>query len=245
MPVTCCLPGTLYFYPMTPAKDIIIAIDGFASCGKSSLAKTLARSLHYRHIDTGAMYRAVTWYFQENAVDWRHQAPRELALDRIVITFQYHQQLNRTYLNGLDVEDAIRSASVNQDVSEVSVFGDVREKVVALQRAMGKEKRIVMEGRDIGTVVFPEAELKIFLTASIEIRTDRRYQELLRKGVLTTRDEVQENLLKRDYIDSHREISPLRKAADAWEIDNSDLTIQDQQKLIVDYIQEQWGMSDA
>ncbi|MCB0601770.1 MAG: (d)CMP kinase [Saprospiraceae bacterium] len=229
---------------MTPAKDIIVAIDGFASCGKSSLAKSLARTLNYRHIDTGAMYRAVTWYFLKNQVDWRHKPDREEALDQIAITFENHHQLNRTLLNGQDVETVIRSAEVNQEVSEVSVFGDVREKVVALQRSMGKGKRIVMEGRDIGTVVFPEAELKIFLTASLEVRTDRRFQELMLKGVMTTRGEVQENLLKRDYIDSHREISPLRKAKDAWEIDNSDLTILDQQALIVDRIRDQWGMTE-
>lgn len=229
---------------MTPAQDIIVAIDGFASCGKSSLAKSLARALNYRHIDTGAMYRAVTWYFLENHVEWRHQAKRVDALDRISITFQNHNQLNHTLLNGVDVETVIRSAAVNQEVSEISVFGDVREKVVALQRVMGKDKRIVMEGRDIGTVVFPDAELKIFLTASLEVRTDRRYQELILKGVLTTREEVQENLLKRDYIDSHREISPLRKAQDAWEIDNSELTILDQQALIVKRIREVWGMAE-
>lgn len=235
----------LYFYPMTPAKDLIIAIDGYASCGKSSLAKALARHLHYRHIDTGAMYRAVTYYFQENRISWRQETSRIAALEHISISFYNNHQFNRTLLNGDDVEEAIRTTQVNQDVSEVSVFADVRDKVVRLQREMGKEKRIVMEGRDIGTVVFPDAELKIFLTASIEVRTERRYQELLRKSILTTRAEVQENLMKRDYIDSNREHSPLRKAKDAWEIDNSDLTIHDQMERIESYIRDHWGMVNS
>lgn len=205
---------------------INIAVDGFASCGKSTLAVQLARALEYKHIDTGAMYRAITLYFIRNEIDFASDSAVREALESIKI----HQKLDRvrhavaTYLNDENVEDIIRDKEVSDLVSEVSVIGPVRTKLVQQQQIMGKEKGIVMDGRDIGTVVFPDAELKLFITASIEIRAKRRYLELLEKGIKRELEEIRDNLIKRDHIDSTREISPLKQADDAIVIDTSELT---------------------
>lgn len=205
---------------------INIAVDGFASCGKSTLAVQLARALEYKHIDTGAMYRAITLFFLRNSVDFNSEAEVLKALDHIHI----HQKLDRvrhavaTYLNDENVEDIIRDKEVSDLVSEISRIGPVRSKLVQQQQLMGEEKGIVMDGRDIGTVVFPDAELKLFITANLEIRAKRRYLELLEKGIKRELEEIRDNLIHRDHIDSTRDISPLKQAVDAIVIDTSELT---------------------
>ena len=219
----------------TKAK-IIITIDGFSSCGKSTLAKALAKKLNYVYIDTGAMYRAVTYYFLTHQTDPDDPSAIEKAMENIEIELKPLPEGTVTYLNGINVEMQIRSMEVSNAVSEISAIPAVREKVVAMQRALGALKGIVMEGRDIGTVVFPEAELKIFLTAKPEIRMIRRYLEVRKKGKNLLQDEVKANLEKRDHIDSTRAHSPLRKADDAIEIDNSYLTVEDQVRIIMDMI---------
>ncbi len=205
-------------------ERITIAIDGHSSCGKSTLAKALAKTLGYVYVDSGAMYRAVTLYFIQNEVDIKDAEAVKLALLDIDITFKNIAGKNTTFLNNTNVEDKIRSMEVSEFVSPVATISIVRTKVVKEQRDLGKEKGIVMDGRDIGTVVFKDAELKIFLTASPDIRTQRRYDELIAKGQKVTMKEVKDNLLRRDHIDSTRADSPLKKAADAIEIDNSNLT---------------------
>ncbi len=205
-------------------ERITIAIDGHSSCGKSTLAKALAKTLGYVYVDSGAMYRAVTLYFIQNEVDIKDAEAVKLALLDIDITFKNIAGKNTTFLNNTNVEDRIRSMEVSEFVSPVATISIVRTKVVKEQRDLGKEKGIVMDGRDIGTVVFKDAELKIFLTASPDIRTQRRYDELIAKGQKVTMKEVKDNLLRRDHIDSTRADSPLKKAADAIEIDNSNLT---------------------
>ena len=215
-------------------KKITIAIDGHSSCGKSTMAKDLARRIGYVYVDTGAMYRAVTYYAlshglydAEGRLDIKEL---EKNLSDIIIHFMPNEETGRpdTYLNGEDIEGLIRGLEVSNKVSEVSAIPFVREALVAQQQRMGKEKGVVMDGRDIGTVVFPDAELKIFVTASAEVRARRRYDELVGKGQPADYDEVYRNVLERDYQDSHREISPLRKADDAIELDNSDMTIAEQ-----------------
>ncbi|KSA11978.1 (d)CMP kinase [Maribacter dokdonensis] len=221
-------------------KKITIAIDGFSSTGKSTLAKQLAKKLQYIYVDTGAMYRAVTLFAMRaglvNAgnVD---EDTLEQKLGDIDLKFVFNSYLGfaEMYLNGENVEKEIRTMPVSKNVSQVAVLEAVRKKLVALQQAMGVDKGIVMDGRDIGTVVFPDAELKIFMTASPEKRAVRRYKELLDRGENVVYEDILENVQKRDYIDSNREISPLRKADDAIEFDNSDLGLEDQFQRIYEH----------
>ena len=213
---------------MSTAK-ITIAVDGFAACGKSTLAKALAKALDYGYVDSGAMYRAATLYFLDHQINLEDAAAIEAALQQINIHFELVDGVNHTFLNGVDVENAIRTLRVSQQVSPVATISAVRRKMVALQQALGAEGGIAMDGRDIGTVVFKDAELKLFLTASIEERTQRRLREWADKGITDiTSEEVAENLSSRDHIDSTREDSPLRQADDAIEIDNSLLTPEEQ-----------------
>ncbi|WP_412560711.1 (d)CMP kinase [Winogradskyella sp. MIT101101] len=214
-------------------NKIVIAIDGFSSTGKSTVARQLAKELNYIYVDTGAMYRAVTYFALKNDLigeGFFHSEKLIERLDDINITFKFNEDLGfaEVYLNGENIEKDIRTLEVSQYVSPVSTISEVRQKLVEQQQLMGKGKGIVMDGRDIGTVVFPDAELKIFMTASAETRAKRRYKELLERGHNLSYDEVLENVTTRDYIDSTREDSPLMKAEDAIEIDNSDLTIEAQ-----------------
>jgi cytidylate kinase len=220
-------------------KKIRIAIDGFSSCGKSTMAKDLARSIGYTYIDSGAMYRAVTLYSMENGIfegDTIDTQRLRDELGNIHISFQNNPDTGQpeTFLNGVNVENKIRSMEVSAKVSPISTLDFVRQAMVAQQQAMGQGEGIVMDGRDIGTTVFPNAELKIFLTASPEIRAQRRYNELKAKGTKANYDEVLENVKQRDYIDQHREISPLRKADDAILLDNSELTVEQQQQWVME-----------
>jgi len=210
---------------------IIIAIDGFSSCGKSTLARALAKRLQYLHVDSGAMYRAVTLYFMRHQVNMEDPQDVQDALEKISIylTFENDQQV--TWLNHENVEKLIREPEVNQLVSPVSTLSTVRKAMVAQQQRMGINKGIVMDGRDIGTVVYPNAELKLFLTADLEVRVERRWLELKEKGVNITREDVKKNLLERDHIDSTRDDSPLRQAEDATVIDNSYLTPKEQLQI--------------
>ncbi len=212
------------------ANKIIVAIDGNSGCGKSSTAKVIAKKLNYTYIDTGAMYRAVTKYFLDNSVNIDDPAAVTQALENIHIRFNKNPKNGKqeTYTNGMLVEDDIRSLRVSQNVSAVSKLPAVRDKMVAEQQAMGMQKGIVMDGRDIGTVVFPDADLKVFMTASIEARAQRRWQELKENGKDTSLEEVKENLEERDRIDSGREHSPLKKAVDAYLLDTSDITFDNQ-----------------
>ena len=202
---------------------IIIAIDGFSSCGKSTLAKHLAKHLHYIYGDSGAMYRAVTLFFLRNNIDWKDTVAVEQALTDIHVDLKKIDGKQCTFLNGENIEDEIRGMAVSNKVSPVSAIHAVREAMVAQQRRMGQQRGIVMDGRDIGTVVFPDAELKIFMTANDEVRAQRRYDELTAKGITTSFDEVLTNLKERDYQDSTRAESPLRRADDALILDNTDL----------------------
>lgn len=209
-------------------KKIIIAIDGYSSTGKSTIAKRLARELGYVYVDTGAMYRAVTLFAMgKGLLDGEEPDRKNLIrkLDTISIRFVPNADLGyaETYLNGTNVEEEIRSMEVSNRVSAIAAIPEVRHKLVEEQRKMGEEKGIVMDGRDIGTVVFPDAELKLFMTASPEIRASRRYKELLGKGKKVTYEAVLKNVIDRDYIDSHRKDSPLMKAPDAIELDNTDM----------------------
>ncbi|HDR52208.1 MAG TPA: (d)CMP kinase [Mariniphaga anaerophila] len=214
-------------------KKIVIAIDGHSSCGKSTLAKSLARELGYIYIDSGAMYRVVTLHALRNGWIVNGQPDREkviAGLKDIKITFDWDEKTekNTTFLNGENVEEEIRQLEVSQNVSPISTIAEVRHEMVKQQRENGKNKGIVMDGRDIGTVVFPDAELKIFLTASPEIRAQRRFLELKEKGQKVEFDEILKNVEERDSIDSGREVSPLRKADDALALDNSYLTREQQ-----------------
>lgn len=220
----------------TIMKRIIIAIDGYSSCGKSTLAKALAKSLHYAYVDTGAMYRAVTLYFLENDVDINDTPSVKKALESIEIHFERTETGNHVYLNGKDVEQEVRTMRISEMVSPVSTISAVRRFLVAQQQKMGTQKGIVMDGRDIGTVVFPNAELKIFLTADKDIRTKRRYDELLSKGQPTDFEAIKYNLLERDTIDSNRADSPLRQADDAILIDNSNLNPTEQLEKVLDMV---------
>lgn len=215
-------------------RKIIIAIDGYSSCGKSTLARALARRLQYLHIDSGAMYRAVTLYFLRHMVDINDPHSVKDALDNISIYLTFEDEVQITWLNHENVELAIRSPEVNQHVSPVSTLSSVRKAMVDQQRRMGEKKGLVMDGRDIGTVVFPGAELKLFLIADLDVRVERRWLELMNKGLNATRAEVKANLLERDYIDSTREDSPLRKADDATVIDTSYLTEKEQLQIALD-----------
>lgn len=215
-------------------RKIIIAIDGYSSCGKSTLARALARRLQYLHIDSGAMYRAVTLYFLRHMVDINDPYSVKDALDKISIYLTFEDDVQITWLNHENVEMAIRSPEVNRHVSPVSTLSSVRKAMVDQQRRMGEKKGLVMDGRDIGTVVFPAAELKLFLIADLDVRVERRWLELMNKGLHATREEVKANLLERDYIDSTREDSPLRKADDAIVIDTSYLTEKEQLQIALD-----------
>lgn len=211
-------------------EKIIITLDGYSSCGKSTLAKQMARALNYIFIDSGAMYRAITLYFIENGIDYLDDAAVKAALTKIHLAFDYNASTGSSdiLLNGRNVENDIREMRISQLVSDVAANQYVREFGVAQQQQMGLQKGIVMDGRDIGTTVFPQAELKIFVTANPSIRVARRYLELSAKNPGITKEEVQANLAMRDEIDSNRTFSPLRKAADAIVLDNSHLTREEQ-----------------
>ena len=208
------------------AKKITIAIDGWSSCGKSTLAKELAKELGYLYVDSGAMYRAITLYFLRNHVDWTDKAEVKKALNEISLQFIYNEnsQQSEMHLNDENVEYVIRDLVVAEKVSDVAAIKEVRKFAVEQQQLMGKKKGIIMDGRDIGTVVFPKAELKIFLTADNAVRVERRFKELFEKNPNITIEEIKANLEMRDYIDSNREESPLRKADDAILLDNTNLT---------------------
>lgn len=222
-------------------RKIIIAIDGYSSTGKSTVAKRLANALGYVYVDTGAMYRAVTLYALDNGFIKDSLDTNALiqSLPNIDLKFVPNQSLGKSemYLNGENVEQKIRNMKVSESVSQVAAVEEVREKLVELQQAMGAEKGIVMDGRDIGTVVFPEAELKIFMTASPETRAHRRYKELLDKGDDVTFERVLKNVSARDYIDSTRTVSPLQRAKDAIKIDNSDMGQEEQFERIYNFAQ--------
>jgi cytidylate kinase len=221
-------------------RKIIITLDGFSSCGKSTLARQLANELNYVFVDSGAMYRAITLYFLRHRIDWNHQEEVLHALKNITLDFQYNANTGKSdmYLNHEDVEVFIREMHVSNNVSAVSTVKEVREFAVAQQQLMGNKKGIVMDGRDIGTTVFPNAELKIFVVADPAIRVERRYKEMYEKNPNISIDEVKNNLESRDYIDSHREVSPLRKAEDAVELDNSNLTREEQLEVVLKWAKE-------
>ena len=220
-------------------KKITIAIDGHSSCGKSTMAKNLAKEIGYIYVDTGAMYRTVTLYamrhdlFDENGEVKQEALKAEMP--HIKVSFRFNQETGRpdAYLNGELVENVIRTIEVSNHVSKIAAVPFVREAMVAQQREMGKEKGVVMDGRDIGTTVFPDAELKVFVTASAEVRAQRRYDELHAKGMPADYADILKNVQERDYIDSHREVSPLRQAPDAVLLDNSNMTIPEQQAWLM------------
>lgn len=214
---------------------IIIAIDGFSSCGKSTLARQLAKELTYRYIDSGAMYRAITLYFLRHHTNWTDDAEVEEALRYITLRFEPNPITGNSemYLNDENVEYVIRDLVIAEKVSEVAAIKQVRAFAVAQQQAMGKSKGVVMDGRDIGTAVFPDAELKIFMTADVSVRVERRFKELYAKNPNITLEEVKDNLEMRDYIDSNRAFSPLRKADDAIIVDNTELTPEEQFSLVL------------
>jgi cytidylate kinase len=221
-------------------KKIIITIDGLSSCGKSTLAKQLAKSLEYIYVDSGAMYRAITLYFLRNHIDWTDKKEVKTALKNITLEFIYNIKSEKSdiYLNGENVEYVIRDLVIAEKVSDVAAIKEVREFAVAQQQQMGKEKGIVMDGRDIGTIVFPNAELKIFMTADNAVRVERRFRELYEKNPNITLDEIKANLEMRDYIDSHREVSPLRQASDALVLDNTNLSEEEQFKKAMKWFKE-------
>lgn len=225
-------------------KKITIAIDGFSSCGKSTMAKMLAKEVGYIYVDTGAMYRAVTLFAMRNGMiapngDVNRDALKA-KMDTLHVEFKLNPQTGKaeTYLNGENVEHEIRGMEVSAHVSAIAAIDFVRTALVAQQQRMGHDKGIVMDGRDIGTVVFPDAELKVFVTASAEVRAQRRFDELVGKGMKANYDEILHNVQERDYIDSHREVSPLRKAEDAIELDNGQLTIAEQLQWLIDKFKE-------
>jgi len=222
-------------------KKSIITIDGWSACGKSTLAKQLAKELEYVYIDSGAMYRAITLYFLRNHVDWTDTTKVNEALKNISIEFEFNEksQQSEIILNGENVEYVIRDLVIAEKVSDVAAIKEVRAFAVAQQQKMGEKKAVVMDGRDIGTTVFPDAELKIFMTADILVRVERRFKELYEKNPNITIEEVKTNLEMRDYIDSHREVSPLRKAADAVEINNTNLTMEEQLDFALQLAKEQ------
>lgn len=221
-------------------KKITIAIDGHSSCGKSTMAKDLAKKVGYVYVDTGAMYRTVTLFALRHNLFGKDKSIREDELKDMMkdinITFKFNEQTGRpdTYLNGEIVEKEIRSMEVSNHVSPIATLPFVREEMVRQQQAMGKEGGIVMDGRDIGTVVFPNAELKIFVTASAEVRAQRRFDELKAKGMEADYSDILKNVQERDYIDSHRAVAPLRPAEDALMLDNSDMTIEEQNRWLME-----------
>lgn len=219
---------------------IIIAIDGYSSCGKSTVAKELAARLGYNYIDSGAMYRAITLYFLRNNVDFKDSTEILNALADIHLSFAFNEASNRSeiQLNDENVEHYIRDMIVAEKVSEVAAIKEVRAFATAQQKKLGKKRGIVMDGRDIGTTVFPDAELKIFMTASPEVRVKRRFQELYASNPNITLEEVKHNLEMRDYIDSNREESPLRQADDAIVLDNSNLTREEQLEKVIGWVED-------
>ena len=224
-------------------KKITIAIDGHSSCGNRTMAKDLARTVGYVYVDTGAMYRCVTLYALRNGLftaDGINEDGLRQQMSNIHISFQFNAETGRpdTYLNGELVENDIRTMEVSSHVSPIATLGFVREAMVAQQQQMGKDKGVVMDGRDIGTVVFPDAELKIFVTASAEVRAQRRYDELKGKGMEADYADILKNVQERDYIDSHREVSPLRQADDAILLDNSNMTIAEQKEWLLERFKE-------
>ncbi len=216
-------------------RKIVIAIDGFSACGKSSTAKEVAAQIGYAYIDSGAMYRAVTHYFIDNHINLTNPKDIEKALTKIEVAFIRNNKsgINETYLNGLNVEKKIRTMEISAKVSEVSALVAVRHAMVAQQRRMGKKKAVVMDGRDIGTNVFPQAALKIFMQADFHVRAERRQKELLEKGNMVDLDVIADNLAHRDRLDTSREENPLRKADDAFVIDTTDLTFDEQVAAII------------
>ena len=224
-------------------KKITIAIDGFSSTGTSTLAKQIANQLGYVYVDTGAMYRAVTYFaMQHNFISETHLDTEELIknLSDITLQFRFNETLGfaEMYLNNENIEQAIRTIEVSRLVSKIAEISEVRAKLVEQQQQMGQNKGIVMDGRDIGTVVFPDADLKLFMTASPQTKAQRRFEELIEKGQKVTFEEVLQNVQERDYIDTHREDSPLVKADDAIEIDNSDLTKKEQFELVMELVKD-------
>jgi cytidylate kinase len=224
-------------------KKITIAIDGHSSCGKSTMAKDLAREVGYVYVDTGAMYRSVTLFALRNGLfegDNINVEELQKRMPEISISFKFNPETGRpdTYLNGELVEQEIRSMEVSNHVSPIAAIGFVREAMVAQQQQMGRDGGVVMDGRDIGTVVFPNAELKVFVTASAEVRAQRRFDELKAKGMPADYEDILKNVQERDYIDSHREVSPLRQADDALLLDNSNMTISEQKEWLLKRFRE-------
>lgn len=216
--------------------NFVIAIDGFSSCGKSTVAKALAKQLNFVFVDSGAMYRAVTLYFQRHQISLTDDVAIAQAIQDIHIDLVPQADKIQVLLNGEDISDAIRTMEVSEYVSEVSAIKAVRQAMVKQQQALGAKRNIVMDGRDIGTTVFPHADLKIFMTASPQVRAERRFAELTAKGEQLTMEEVKDNLAHRDHIDSTREESPLRQAEDAIVLDNSELNQEEQLAFVVDLV---------
>jgi len=226
-------------------KKIIVTIDGWSSTGKSTLAKQLAKALRYIYVDSGAMYRAITLYFLRNHVNWTDKKQVKKALTEINIEFQKNSktETSEIYLNGENVEYVIRDLVVAEKVSEIAAIKEVRDFAVAQQQKMGKGRGIIMDGRDIGTVVFPDAELKIFMEADSSVRVERRFKELFEKNPNVTIEEVKANLEMRDYIDSHREVSPLKKAKDSFVLNNTNLTEKEQFQKAKEWAQKKISSS--
>jgi cytidylate kinase len=222
------------------AKRVIITIDGWSSCGKSTLAKQLAKTLGYVYIDSGAMYRAITLYFLRNHVDWTDEKEVKTALGNVHMHFEYNDKSNQSemFLNDENVEYVIRDLVIAEKVSEVAAIAQVRTFAVAQQQQMGKRRSTIMDGRDIGTTVFPDADVKIFMTADISVRVERRFKELFEKNPNITIDEVKSNLELRDYIDSNREVSPLRRATDAILLDNTHISMSQQLDFALKLVRE-------
>ncbi|ADY52463.1 cytidylate kinase [Pseudopedobacter saltans DSM 12145] len=217
-------------------KNIVVAIDGYSSCGKSTLAKALAKQLHFIYVDSGAMYRAVTLYFLRNHIDLQNEDQVKKALDEIDLNFHAKDYNTHILLNGEDVSEEIRQMHISENVSAISAIKQVRTAMVKQQQKMGRSKNIVMDGRDIGTTVFPHAQVKLFMTADPKIRAERRYKELIAKGENVTLEEIFENLAHRDYLDTTREESPLTRAEDAIILDNTKLTEEDQLNFALDRV---------
>jgi cytidylate kinase len=222
-------------------SNIIITIDGYSSCGKSTLAKQLAKKLEYVYVDSGAMYRAITLYFLRNNVDLKNEKEIRKSVENISLEFIVNEQSQQSaiYLNGENVEYIIRDLVIAEKVSEVAALKDVRTFAVAAQQAMGIKKGIIMDGRDIGTTVFPDAEVKIFMVADEAVRVERRFTEMFDKNPNITLDEVKSNIAMRDYIDSNREVSPLRKAGDAIVLDNTNLSQKEQLEFAMKLVKSQ------
>lgn len=229
---------SFFIFVIGMAKKIVITIDGWSSCGKSTLAKQLAKEMGYVYVDSGAMYRAITLYFLRNNIDLDDKKEVKMALKSINLEFAYNEKSNSSeiILNEENVEYLVRDLIIAEKVSDVAAIREVREFAVAQQQKMGEKKGIVMDGRDIGTVVFPKAELKIFMTADNAVRVERRFKELYEKNPNISIEEVKNNLEMRDYIDSHREVSPLRQAKDALVLDNTNITEKEQFNLAMGWI---------